>query len=121
MISAVLYRGEEGYTGCLIEGHSGWADAGGDIVCAAVSILGCTCVNSLESVAGVVPDVTANDEGILSFKLPPTEGEKQRDAQILMKALKQGLGDLADAYPQNLKLSVKNVSRKIGGNHHDEA
>jgi len=65
--------------------------------------------------------VTANDEGILSFKLPPTEGEKQRDAQILMKALKQGLGDLADAYPQNLKLSVKNVSRKIGGNHHDEA
>ena len=121
MISAVLYRGEEGYTGCLIEGHSGWADAGGDIVCAAVSILGCTCVNSLESVCGIVPRIRENDDGILSFDLPPVNGEQQRDAQILMRALKQGLSDLTEAYPQYVTLSERKIPRKNGGNHHDEA
>ena len=108
MISAVLYRGEEGYTGCLIEGHSGWADAGGDIVCAAVSILTCTCVNALESVCGLVPRVPANREGILSFSLPKRTAEEDARAQILMGALRQGLSDLAESYPQYVQLTIQN-------------
>ena len=47
MITATLYQGKDGFAGCRIEGHSGWGKAGGDIICAAVSILGCTCVNAL--------------------------------------------------------------------------
>ena len=56
MITAVLYREGENLTGCRLEGHSGWAESGHDIVCAAASILGCTCVNALESVCGVAHD-----------------------------------------------------------------
>ena len=109
MISATLYRGENGYSACRMIGHSGWADAGHDIVCAAASILGCTCVNALESVCGVIPSITEYNEqkGALAFELPEmTEAENEK-AQILMKALKQGLSDLADAYPQNVTLSIK--------------
>ena len=109
MINAVLYREGKNMTGCRLEGHSGWANAGEDIVCAAASILGCTCVNALESVCGVVPEITEYDEqkGVLAFELPEmTEAENEK-AQILMKALKQGLSDLADAYPQNVTLSIK--------------
>ena len=40
MIKAVLYREGKNLTGCRLEGHSGWADQGHDIVCAAASILG---------------------------------------------------------------------------------
>ena len=107
MITAVLFQEGNDLTGCRIEGHSGWADAGHDIVCAAASILGCTCVNALESVCGVIPEVAQNDEGILTFNLPPMTEEENGKAQILMKALKQGLSDLADAYPQNVTLSIK--------------
>ena len=51
MISAVLYQGRDGLDACRITGHSGQAESGRDIVCAAVSILGCTCVNAMETAA----------------------------------------------------------------------
>ena len=107
MISAVLYKDGDEFTGCRIQGHSGMDESGRDIVCAAASILGTTCVNSLESVCGVIPRVTENAEGILSFELPDTEGEQSRGAAILMGALRQGLSDLAEEYPEYLKLTIK--------------
>ena len=108
MITAVLYRDGEDLIGCRAEGHSGWAEAGSDIVCAAVSILTCTCVNALESVCGVIPRITEHnpERGILAFELPDrTEAENEK-AQILMKALRQGLDDLSAEYPQNVTFSI---------------
>ena len=110
MISATLYRGKDGLTACRITGHSGQAEAGRDIVCAAVSILGCTCVNAMESVCGIIPLVTENDAGVLSFQLPEINPEENEKAQILMGALKQGLTDLADAYPRNVTLTIEPLS-----------
>ena len=107
MISAILYHGEKGLTGCRMTGHSGQAEAGRDIICAAASILGCTCVNALESVCGIIPLVTANEEGLLAFRLPEMTAEENAKAQILMGALKQGLSDLAEEYPRNITLSEK--------------
>ena len=106
MIKAVLYREGEDLTGCRLEGHSGWADHGHDIVCAAASILGCTCVNSLESVCGIIPNVTQNDDGILEFDLPVLSEEDNGKAQILMKALEQGLKDLAEERQKHVTLSI---------------
>ena len=108
MIKAVLYREGENLTGCRLEGHSGWADSGHDIVCAAASILGCTCVNALESVCGVIPEITEYNEqkAMLAFELPEMTEEKNSKAQILMCALRQGLDDLSAEYPQNVTLSI---------------
>ena len=110
MISATLYQGKDGLTACRITGHSGQAEAGRDIVCAAVSILGCTCVNALESVCGIIPLITENEEGLLAFQLPEITPEENAKAQILMGALKQGLTDLADAYPRNVTLTIQSLS-----------
>ena len=108
MIKAVLYRDGENLTGCRLEGHSGWADSGHDIVCAAASILGCTCVNALESVCGVIPEITEYNEqkAMLAFELPEMTEEKNSKAQILMGALRQGLDDLSAESPQNVTLSI---------------
>ncbi len=110
MISAILYQGTDGLTACRITGHSGQAEAGRDIVCAAVSILGCTCVNALESVCGIIPLITENEDGVLAFQLPEMTPEENAKAQILMGALKQGLTDLADSYPQNVTLKIETLS-----------
>ncbi len=116
MISAILTRDGDGFAGCRVSGHSGYAEAGSDIICAAVSILTCTCVNALESVCGLVPRITENRGGLLSFRLPKRTAEENAKAQILMGALRQGLSDLAETYPQYVKLTIQN-----GGNEHDEA
>ena len=109
MINAVLYREGDDLTGCRLEGHSGWAEQGNDIVCAGASILVCTCVNALESVTGVVPRITEEnaDKGILAFELPERTEAQNEQAQILMKALRQGLKDLSAEYPRNVTLSIK--------------
>jgi hypothetical protein len=112
MISAILYQGTEGLTACRITGHSGQAEAGRDIVCAAVSILGCTCVNAMESVCGLIPLITENEDGVLAFQLPEMTPEENAKAQILMGALKQGLTDLADSYPQNVTLKIESLSHE---------
>ena len=112
MISAVLYRGPAGYTGYEARGHSDWGEQGTDIVCAAVSILSTTCVNALESVCGVIPEVTENGEGVLVFRLPKMTEEENGKAQILLGALRQGLSDLAAEYPKDVKLTIKNERRK---------
>ncbi len=112
MISAILYQGTEGLTACRITGHSGQAEAGRDIVCAAVSILGCTCVNAMESVCGLIPLITENEDGVLAFQLPEMTPEENAKAQILMGALKQGLTDLADSYPQNVTLKIETLSHE---------
>ncbi len=107
MISTVLYRKEGRFTGFRASGHSGYAEAGQDIVCAGVSVLGCTCVNALESLLGVRAEIAANEDGLLEFRLPPLEGERESGAQLLMGALKQGLSDLQEAYPGFVKLEIK--------------
>ena len=109
MIRVTLLRQGDRLTGCRARGHSGWAEAGSDIICAAVSILTCTCVNALESVCGVVPEnvEVGEEEGILNFDLPEAAPEKDQKAQVLMRALEQGLKDLAEQYPKYVKLSIK--------------
>ena len=107
MISAVLYRNHDRFTGFLASGHSGYAEAGSDIVCAGVSVLGCTCVNAMESLLGVRVSVRANEDGLLSFDLPPVGEDAAAGAQLLMGALGQGLSDLQDAYPAYVKFEIK--------------
>ena len=108
MISAVLYRNGNRYTGFRASGHSGYAERGSDIVCAGVSCLSITCVNALESLLGVQTDPGMDEEtGLLAFELPELSGERESGAQLLMAALGQGLSDLQDAYPGYVKYEIK--------------
>ena len=54
MITATVFQtsddlGNASYCGIEIEGHAGWADAGEDIICAAVSALAINFYNSVEA------------------------------------------------------------------------
>ena len=108
MISAILYRKGGRYTGFRDRGHSGYAEHGQDIVCAAASVLEINCVNSLESLLGVRVSAEVEEEtGLLSFDLPALEGETEKGAQLLMGALGQGFSDLQEAYPGFVKFEIK--------------
>lgn len=108
MTKAVLYRDEEGlWKGFAVSGHSGYSEAGSDIVCAGISALTITCVNALESVCGIVPLAETNDDGYLEALLPDdVSDDRLHDAQILLSALYQGLKDLAGSYPGYFRLAV---------------
>ncbi len=100
MIRLTLHETDGQLTGFECAGHAGFAQAGQDIVCAAVSILTTTCANALESVAGVAPKVSTSD-GEMILSIPRDAG---RDAQVILMAMRQGLRDLAEAYPRYFRL-----------------
>ncbi len=101
MIRVALRSQDECITGFDVKGHAGYAEAGQDIVCAAVSVLTTTCVNALETVAGVKPTVKTSD-GRMRVVVPKDSGH---DAQVILQTLRQGLRDLAEQYSRYILLN----------------
>lgn len=109
MTRCILYLdGAGNYTGFSVRGHAGYAEAGSDIVCAAVSTLTTTCINAMESVAKVTPRVTGGTDGALGAVIPKDITAAQlHDCQVLLGALRQGLADLVEGYPRYVSLSIE--------------
>ena len=108
MIRVTLHRKGDLITGFECTGHAGFARAGSDIVCAAVSVLTTTCVNALESVAGIKPLAKASP-GKMLLALP---AGGNHDAQVILQAMRQGLRDVRDTYPDHLLLNENEHRRK---------
>jgi hypothetical protein len=100
-------------TSLICEGHAGDAEAGGNIVCAAVSILTQNCVNALEAVAGVAPLTRVDEErALIDITLPPLSATQDHDAQVILRTTVLGLTDIANAYPALVKLTTLNGRNK---------
>ena len=96
-------------TGFKVQGHSGYAFEGQDIVCAAVSALTQTILNGLKSVqrlpmVSVLDDKKAFLEAILSDKASNEEIEK---AQTLLQTLLEGLQAIEQQYPKYVHVLFK--------------
>jgi uncharacterized protein len=84
-----------------VRGHAGYADAGLDIVCAAVSILVYNTINSCEKFAGVFLDVVDSGDEIIC-RVP--EGKLPDGAKILLQSLVFGIEQLTEQYPEHVTL-----------------
>ena len=95
-----------------LDGHTGYAEAGQDIVCAAASFLAITVVNSLELQLGAAGTVKS-DDGYLYYRLPQGLTDAQMaTAQIILKTLATGFQNLKDEYPKYI--SIQNLRIKGG-------
>ncbi len=103
MTTAFIYQRGGWITGFEIKGHAGYAPAGADIVCAAVSAVSETTVLGLTRVLGLnCPVHTDEKRGALSCFLPP-EGADER-AQVLLKTLVEGLTGIYQEYPGFIRI-----------------
>ena len=111
MIRAVMILDASGQlTGCELRGHSGYAEQGSDIVCAAVSALSITCANSLEALCGLKDIAECGEDGQLSIRIPPEA--MTPDAQLLLQSLRLGMEDIAGTYPRYVKFSIRKEGTK---------
>lgn len=95
----VVTRRSDGFT---IEGHAGYAEHGKDIVCAAVSALTQTLIQSIE-------DLTTDT---IQYDISPgwvdiTHGNLSEDAQLLIDSFFVGVQLIADEYPYHAQLSKR--------------
>lgn len=87
-----------------VSGHTGYAEAGQDIVCSALSFLSITCANALEAVARLTPTVIERD-GKLEVILRETNDR----AQTILELFHLGIKDLQQAYPKHIRLEVSEL------------
>ena len=114
MIDIKIYRDQNNIIGFEIGGHASYAEYGQDIVCAAVSVLGQTCLMALVDVCQIEEDridYSIDDEiGFLQVNLPKKlsiiEIEK---SQIVLKTFELGIKSIIESYPNNVTLINREV------------
>ncbi len=97
----LIFSKDSAICGFEISGHAGAGEEGNDLVCAAVSFLAITCANALETVAKTRPDV-AQHEGYLKAVLQ--ESQLGPEASVILRLFRQGVLDLQESYPDNVRL-----------------
>ena len=103
MIRAEFYEKLGHLTGFRFSGHSGYAEAGKDVVCAAVSSAVQLTANILDEL-GFEPQVTVGDNVIECIcmnggEIPPR----------LLNVLKQHFEAILEEYPNTIKITISEV------------
>ena len=118
MTKITFYKTEDGiYYGFRENGHSGYEDAGKDIVCAAISAMTMLIINTVEvahsSVDYKIDDETTDIEVICKGALPKYEADKKKNYAIasLMLGYYHQLHDMLEDYYEYL--DVDEQVRKI--------
>ena len=90
-------------------GHTGYAQHGEDIVCAALSSIVQTALMGILMVAGVNAKTKRDDErGYLSIELPKDlSKELQHDVDIITNTMLLGISDLHEGFSDFIELEVK--------------
>ncbi len=109
MITVSVYRTKEEINGFIVEGHSGYAEEGMDIVCASVSILTYTVLNSINLVAGIEPEDISyevdEDIGLMSVKTLKNNDK----TDVIYRSFIVGIELLLADYSQYITLKFEEV------------
>ena len=105
MITATILKRDRQTYGFVISGHSGYEEAGRDIVCSAVSVLAENTVNAIEAFTGDPVEKLEVDEcsGRIDFRLK-TVSDK---SALLLDALVLGLRSISGSYASFVKVQVE--------------
>ena len=97
MIHVTIYENQKHeYTAFNCIGHAGFAEAGEDIVCAAVSVLVINTINSIERFVSDGFDIVTNEEsGLIDFSL---KENYSKEAVLLIRSMVLGLQGIQNNY-----------------------
>ncbi|MBQ2943512.1 MAG: ribosomal-processing cysteine protease Prp [Ruminococcus sp.] len=96
---------EESILGFELQGHSGFAEEGEDIVCAAVSSAVYMTANTITEIIGLDAEISV-DDGFLSMKLSSQNALK---AQDILRGFELHINELSQQYQSNIKVIYSEV------------
>ena len=116
MTTVTFHSGSGRVDGFLVEGHSGYAEAGADIVCAAVSAAVGLTECTINEVMGLGAPVKAKEKSArISLRLPPNLNEESDSlCQSLLTGLLVYLQAMGEEYPDNLTVMLDDEDDKDG-------
>ncbi|MBO8424165.1 MAG: ribosomal-processing cysteine protease Prp [Firmicutes bacterium] len=99
MTTIRIFRTEGHITAVTVEGHTGYAEEGSDIVCAAVSALTQGALLGIREVAGIGAESRVSD-GRLTFRLK----EHNEKSDAILETMRLALLDVTKGYPRYIRM-----------------
>ena len=104
MTRCEFFMEDERITGFSVSGHSGYADSGSDIVCAAISAVVTMAETTINDVCGAKAKVRVKDEQARITLTLPTSCDEEDAVQAVLAGLLLYLCSLRDEYPDYIEV-----------------
>ena len=97
-------RENERITGFSVSGHSGYSEAGTDIVCAAISAVVTMAEATINEVCGAKAKVRVKDEDARITLTLPTSCDEEESVQAVLAGMMLTLISLAEQHPDYIEV-----------------
>ena len=95
---------DERITGFSVSGHSGYAEAGSDIVCAAISAVVSMAEATINDVCGAKAKVRVKEEDARITLTLPASCDEEESIQAVLAGMLLTLAGLRDNYPDYIEV-----------------
>ena len=107
MTRCEFFREGDRITGFSVSGHSGYAEAGSDIVCAAVSAVVTMAEATINDVLGAKAKVRVKDEQARISLTLPASCDEEESVQAVLSGMMLTLCSLRDDYPDYIEVVME--------------
>ena len=104
MTRCEFFRENERITGFSVSGHSGYAEAGKDIVCAAISAIVTMAEATINDVCGAKAKVRVKDEDARISLMLPVSCDEEETVQAVLSGMLVTLLSLREDYPDYIEV-----------------
>ena len=104
MTKCEFFTEEDRITGFSISGHSGYAEAGKDIVCAAISAIVTLAEATINDVCGAKAKVRVKQEDARITLTLPTSCDEEESVQAVLAGMMLTLCSMRDDYPDYIEV-----------------
>ena len=104
MTRCEFFTEDDRITGFSVSGHSGYAESGKDIICAAVSAVVTMAEATINDVCGAKAKVRVKDEDARVTLTLPTSCDEEDAVQAVLAGMMLTLSALRDDYPDYIEV-----------------
>ena len=104
MTKCEFFTEDDRITGFTVSGHSGYAESGQDIVCAAISAVVTMAEATINDVCGAKAKVRVKDEDARITLTLPTSCDEEETVQAVLAGMMVTLCNLRDDYPDYIEV-----------------
>ena len=104
MTRCEFFTEDERITGFSVSGHSGYSEAGSDIVCAAISAVVTMAEATINEVCGAKAKVRVKEEGARVTLTLPASCDEEETVQAVLAGMMLTLMQMRDDYPDFIEV-----------------
>ncbi len=104
MTKCEFFTEEDRITGFSVSGHSGYAEAGTDIVCAAISAIVTMAEATINDVCGAKAKVRVKEADARITLTLPASCDEEESVQAVLAGMLLTLCNLRDQYPDHIEV-----------------